>query len=125
MEWAVLGVLVTLAVLSLGVLLLLRCLAAWGAGGRLVSLVSLAQGEARSGEGGAPGWQVFLWIGRVSASVMYTRSTNICPKLTNDLVIEFLQTSCGPTDLLLLFIAASSENFGKCSPLSPIRRDLG
>lgn len=56
-----LGVLVTLAVLSLGVLLLLRCLAAWGAGGRLVSLVSLAQGEARSGEGGAPGWQVFLW----------------------------------------------------------------
>ena len=56
-----LGVLVTLAVLSLGVLLLLRCLAAWGAGGRLVSLASLAQGEARSGEEGAPGWQVFLW----------------------------------------------------------------
>lgn len=56
-----LGVLVTLAVLSLGVLLLLRCLAAWGAGGRLVSLVSLAQGEARSGEEGVPGWQVFLW----------------------------------------------------------------
>ena len=56
-----LGVLVTLAVLSLGVLLLLRCLAAWGAGGRLVSLASLAQGEARSGEEGVPGWQVFLW----------------------------------------------------------------